>query len=100
MLPYPPGRACEQVRGPRLKTQGHALPDSIAFALSEAEPARRSQGESHHVAEDGPILMPTDRRTRRIFGNPDLLQFGKGKPGRGPDLSAKLVKKWRDWICR
>lgn len=100
MFPFPSRSPREQVRGTRFQTQRNTLPISMAIRLPETKRTWRCQRKPHDIAEDRPILMPSNLGARSIFCDENLLQLRQVETGSGLHISANFAKKWRDRICR
>ena len=100
VLPLPPGGAGKKVGGARLKAEACPLPLAIAERLAKAKAACRSKRQTHHFAENRPVLVPADGRAGHIFCNQDLLQVAENESGCRLNLFARFPQKRRDRISR
>ena len=91
------GMLCSQSKRPirakigrtRLRSDGDTLP-SFGSAAPKPENAGRHKGDAHDVAEDGLVLMPTDRGAGRILGHERRVEDppAKSRQIRPPALEA------------
>ena len=100
VLPLPSRPAGKQIRRAWLQAKRRALPLAIGESLPQTKAARRGERKAHHIAEDRPILVPTDRCTRCVFRHKHLFQATKYKSRRGLNLVADIPKKGRNRIGR
>jgi hypothetical protein len=100
VFPFPPRRTGKEVRRAGLQTETCSPPLAIAERFTQARVAWGSERQAHHIVENGPVLVPADRRAWRIFRDQDLLQVAEYESGCGLDFLAEFPQNGRNRIGR
>ena len=100
MFPLPPRRAVKEIGRARLQANSGTLPTTLGNKFPEPKGARGGERQTQHVAEHRPVFMPSDRGSRTILGDQDLLHVRKDETRSGLNLAVDVEQKRRNRNCR